>query len=160
MAAPITDYTTYDDIRAALGVSAKDLKDDTLALAIYSSYLEIDLEDVNPTLPTTYATIQNKTPPLTAEEVRILSTVQFFATYSVAKHLSVSLPIFAPKQIADGKASLQRFDNPYKDMIAGVNQMYDAAKNRVIAALGSATTKTPLVYFSTVAPDTDFVTGQ
>ena len=160
MAAPISDYTTPDDIRAALGVSAKDLKDATLALAIYSSHLEIDLEGISPTLPATYDAILNKTPPLTPEEERILSTAQFFATYSVAKHLSVSLPIFAPKQIADGKASLQRFDNPYKDMIAGVNQMYDAARNRLIAALGDITPKTPLVYFSTVAPDTDFVTGQ
>jgi len=54
----ITDYTTYDDIRAALGVESEEISDATLGLTLYSSYLDGELEDIDFTLPTVYQTLK------------------------------------------------------------------------------------------------------
>ena len=42
MSRPITEYTTYDDVRAALGVSVDDLEDSTLALDLYADMLDVE----------------------------------------------------------------------------------------------------------------------
>lgn len=162
MSISIDDYTTYDDIRAALGVTAKDLPDTTLALDIYSNYLELEMYEVDSTVQTTYETLVVDPSP-TAAESRFIAATRFFAIYCVAKHLTTSLPLFAPRQISDGKATLARFDNPYRDTIASVHQMYDMAKNRLATALSdigtAVATKTPLTYFSIITPSSDPVTG-
>lgn len=53
----ITDYTTYDDVRAVLGVSTDELEDTTLALETYASALLLDLEDVDVALPAAYSAL-------------------------------------------------------------------------------------------------------
>ena len=47
---PLTDYTSYDEVRAALGVSAEELEDETLQLDFYSISLTAELEDIADTL--------------------------------------------------------------------------------------------------------------
>lgn len=162
MTAPITDYTTYDDVRAALGVSVDDVDDTTLALNLYAASLEADLEDIDVTLPGTYATTAAIVTPTDAQS-RFLQSAKLFATFAVAKQLTSALPLFAPKQVSDGKSTMDRFANPYKDVVATVNQQYDRFKNRLtqtLAAIGTTTSAaTPLNFFSVVSPSTDPVTG-
>ena len=162
MTAAITTYTTYADIRAALGVSSDDIEDATLALALYANNLEAELEDIALTLPATYATTAALPTP-TDNEARFLSAAKMFAVYAVAKHLSSALPLFAPKQMSDGKASATRFDNPYRETIAAINQQYDRFKTRLetaLAAIGtSSATSVALTYMSVVSPAVDEVTG-
>jgi len=162
MTAPLTDYTTYNDIRAAIGVSLDDIDDATLGLGLYADYLETELEDINIDLPTTFATTKADPTP-TAAESRFLQACRLFATYAIAKQLTSSLPIFAAKQMTDGKAAMTRFDNPYKEAIASVNQQYDKMRNRLtqaLAAVGTSTeTATSLVFVSVVSPSVDPVTG-
>ena len=67
----ITDYTTFNDVRAALGVDDKDLPDSVLALDIYSAGLTQDLEDVDVNLPDTYLTVSAESSP-TAQQTRFL----------------------------------------------------------------------------------------
>ena len=67
----LTDYTTYADIRGALGVSEEEITDAVLALTLYEDGLVQDLEDVDTTIPDTYqATAELDTP--TAQEMRFL----------------------------------------------------------------------------------------
>lgn len=158
----LTDYTTYNDIRAALGVSDEDLEDETLALSLYSGALTQELEDISVTLPDTYAAKKAVTSP-TALEVRFLTACSLFATYSVAKMLTAALPLFAAKQVGDGKAVVQRFDNPYRETIKSVNNQYDQMRNRLVVALGAVGSgSAPTVskaYFGVISPDVDPVTG-
>ena len=162
MSAPITNYTTYNDIRAAIGVTDEELEDATLGLNLYAAYLETELEEVNIDLPTTFDTISDLATPSTAQ-ARFLQACKLFATYAIAKHLTTSLPIFAAKQVSDGKASMQRFDNPYRDTVAAVNQQYDKTRNRLtqaLAAVGTSTAATAsLVFVAVASPSTDPVTG-
>ena len=158
----LTDYTSYNGIRAALGVSDEDLEDATLALPLYSDYLTQELEDIALTLPDTYATTKDKATP-TAAELRFLKACQLFATFAVAKQLTAALPLFAAKQVTDGKAAVQRFDNPYKDGIKSINEQYGTMRTRLVAALSSVGTSGSAsvapVYFAVVSPATDPVTG-
>ena len=158
----LTDYTSYADIRAALGVSDEDLEDTTLALPLYSDYLTQELEDIALTLPDTYATVKAGSTP-SAAELRFLTACQLFATFAVAKQLTAALPLFAAKQVTDGKAAVQRFDNPYRDTVKNVAEQYDKQRTRLVAALAAIGTsgKSSVMqkYFSVVSPASDPVTG-
>ena len=154
----LTDYTTYADIRAALGVTEDDLEDSTLALTLYSDYLVQELEDVALTLPAKFAEVKAKGSP-TEAETRFLSATRLFSTFAVAKQLTAALPLFAAKQLGDGKATVQRFESPYRDTIKTVNDQYGRTRNRLIAALEAITTTSGTTvarqYFAVVSPSTD-----
>lgn len=158
----ITTYTTYDDVRAALGVSSDDLEDATLALGIYSSYLTMELEEVKIDLPSTYATIKALVSP-TDVQSRFLQATALFATFAVAKQLCTTLPLFAAKQETDSKASGTRFDNAYKDTIVSVGKEYSRVRNRLIQCLdavsSSTTNKVTRTFFSTISPSSDPIAG-
>ena len=161
----LTTYTTYDDIRAALGVTPDDLEDATLALKIYDDALTQEHEDVALTLQDTFDTL-SASPSPTAQETRFLTACRLFSTYAVAKMLTSALPLFAAKTTTDGKAAVGRFENPYKDVIKSINEMYATQRTRLVNALAavgtsSATaTATPRIYMSVASPSSDPVTGE
>ena len=158
----LIDYTTYNDVRAALGVSDENIPDAVLALNVYADTLTQDLEEVDLTLESTYTTTK-ALPVKTAAEARFLTACNLFATYSVAKQLTATMPLFAAKQVTDGKAQISRFDNPYRDVIAQVTAQYEKARTRLVAAfgaIGAVTTATVAKsYFGIVSPSVDPVTG-
>lgn len=155
-------YTTYDDVRAALGVTDTELEDATLALTTYEDALVSEFEDISMTLKSTLdATLAKATP--TEDEERFLRYARLFSAYTVAKLLTASLPMFGPKTITDGKAKIDRFNDPYRDTVKDVTAQYDKWRSRLSAAftaLGqSSSTPTVRVYMSTVSPASDPVTG-
>lgn len=159
----LTTYTTYDDIRAVLGVTTDELSDATLALQLYDDGLKADFEDVSLNLLTTFATVSAATPPLTAEQGRFLERMRLFATFSVAQQLLTSLPLFSPKTIGDGKAVMERHADPLRETVKRVTSGYERWRGKLeqaLAAVGTATTATtPRVYFSVVSPVSDPITG-
>lgn len=153
----MVDFTTYDDIRAALGVSSDDLEDGTISLAVYEVNLKSELRDVSASLATDYATVKAKSSRTDVEQW-FFEVTRLFSTYVVAKHLSSSLPMFAPKTHSDGKAEVTRFtDNPYKETVKAVKALYDQNRTRLQAAYAdykatSAPSKVDRVFFATSAP--------
>lgn len=160
--AALTTYTTYDDIRAALGVSTDDLEDATLALAFYADYLQTEMEAVDVSVPATYVSVKALASPSDIQ-ARFLMYSRLFATFSVAKQLTVSLPLFAASQETDGKASAQRFDDAYKATAASIIQQYDRTRARLVlalAAIGTTLVAPPtLVFFAQPSGSVDPVTG-
>lgn len=160
----LVDFTSHDDIRAALGVSVDEIEDATISLPLYENNLAVELDEIDLDLATDYATI-NALPTKTAVQTRFLTIAQLFATYAVAKQLTTSLPMFSPKEISDGKASMVRFaQNPYKDTIAEVKRQWEANRARLEAAYaaladGTAAPATVLPYLTVSSPDSDPVTG-
>lgn len=161
----ITVYTTYADVRAALGVDSEELEDSTLALELYASGLEEDLYDVSASLVQTYQGIKEKDEAVrTGQESRAYNLTRLFATYSVAKQLGAALPMFSPRTISDGKASVTRFSGePYKDVLEGVEEKYDLYRGRLVRALEELTASVSPVIERTqirvVTPAYDPVTG-
>lgn len=141
----ITSYTTYDDIRAALGVSDDELEDPTLSLSLYEDNLDVEFDDIDFTLKSTFATVSALTSRSDVEE-RFLQATRLFATYAVAYQLTGSLPLFSPKDIGDGKALVSRYaDSPYRAVTDKVKEAYSRARARLekaFADLGAASAPT------------------
>lgn len=160
----LVDFTSHDDIRAALGVSEDEIEDATISLPLYENNLAVELDEIDLDLATDHATVKALVTKTDAQN-RFLRAAQLFATYAVAKQLTASLPLFSPKEISDGKASMVRFaQNPYKDTIAEVLRQYQANRVRLEKAYAdiNATTAAPttvLPYLTVSSPDSDPVTG-
>jgi hypothetical protein len=123
---PITDYTTYDEVRAALGVSVDEIEDATLELDMYASALAIELEDIGDTLPGDFATIDGTDPSeRTDAQKKVHQGVKAFVPYALALQLASSVPLFAPKAVSDGKATVTRDSGaPYKAAIERCEREY------------------------------------
>lgn len=160
----ITDLTTHDDIRAVLGVSKSELRDATLLLAVYRNNLKLDLDQVDGGLLAAFLTLNPDESQRTAAEVTFASLVQLFATYSVARQLTVSLPLFSPKEISDGKSHLTRYAvDPYKATVQGVLDAFESYKSQLAEAFkglsASSVVSVVRTYISTAPAATDPVTG-
>lgn len=161
----LTDYTTYDDIRAALGVSGEELEDETLALEVYASGVSEDLYDISSTLTAVYTAIEAKAEgDRSDKEIRAYRMVRLFVVYSTAKQLGAALPMLAPKSVSDGKASMSRFaGEPYKEVLKRISEQYDLFRGRLIQALADLTSETTVAttrtHFRVASPIYDPVTG-
>lgn len=163
----ITDYTSYDEIRAVLGVSDAELGDEVLALPIVALGLEGELDDVTPLLTPKYKELKDKQEAGTAlepMEQRLLNVTQVFSAYAVAKNMMASETRFALKKITDGKASMERFSSDNTALYEGVLNGYYQARARLIAilvALGmiEAPTVRRRTYFGVAGLSRDPVTG-
>lgn len=160
----LLDFTSYDDIRAALGVSDEELVDATLALDLYSTNLEMELEDINLNLVTEYDAVSAiSVLARTTAQTRFYNLASLFATYAVARQLGGALPMFSPKDITDGKAATARFANPYKDTLKAIETQYGYAKGKLQDAYSalSAVTRASVtpVFMGISSPAYDPVVG-
>ena len=155
----LEDYTSFDSVRAALGVSVKESPDAVLNLDIYALFVQEELDDISPTLRAEFEAI---TPPgSTDEEKEKYDAVRVFSAYAVAYKASDSLPNSAPKTITDGKASMSRHaDSPYKYVVTEVRKSYIYWK-KYLENLIEDTEPTAVVQtlMTAVEPDFDPVTG-
>ena len=151
MPTALTDFATYDEIRAVLGVSDEELEDGTLALPMYLKLLQLDFGDIAGTLEAQYLAAKASITPSAAEQ-KLVDVVSVFSAYAISKHLLTSLPLFAPKRITDGRAETDRITDPFEGVREGVNSMYPVLKSRVgaaLAALGtSVTVNSARIFFS------------
>jgi hypothetical protein len=163
VAEPIIEYTTYAEVRSALGVSDEELEDSTLALNMYALALDAALKRISATLPADYGVIEAKdaTARSTAEQ-NVFDAVRLFSVYQIAAELT-GLPLFSPKQVTDGKAGFSRYaDSPYKEAIKQVRQKLDLYQNSlmsVYASFKSSSTPATRVWMGGGTPTTDPVLG-
>ena len=126
------------DVRALLGVSTFELKDETILLPVYQTQVDFEVDGVHPKLEATYATIAKKieenkqdpqNPVPTRIEKKIVGSTQVYATYALALILADSLGMFGLQKIADGKAEGQRAttaqENTYNNLLAKAEAVKD-----------------------------------
>lgn len=160
----LIDYTSFDDIRAALGVSIDEISDTTLSLNLFAFNLVSELEGISLGLMPYYEPLTQTIVTLDTD-IRFVQSVNLFSTYAVAKQACASLPMFSPKEQNDGKSSLVRFSlDPYKVTIGRISEQYEAAKTKLEAAFGATqNTGAPIAttrpYMSVASPTYDPVSG-
>lgn len=162
----LTTYCSFDEVRAALGVSPVELSNSVLALPVYEMGLVRELNRLSTSLNPAFSTVSRLLPAdRTSVQQSLYEAVVLFSVYAVASQVGVSLANFAPRSVGDGKASLTRFsDNPYEDVMARIESWKEDARNGLIAAFNAfegqdapAQTRSPL--FLASGRGTDPVTG-
>ena len=159
----LSDFTSFEDVRAALGVTEDELSDTTLDLRLYEYTLKADLERVDANLVGNYTAALALPNPNTAQ-IRLVESTKVFSTYAVARHLLAALPMFAFKEVTDGKASDTRFAlDPYKATTERVEALFLEALSRVKeAAAGLSPGAAPVVrrsFMAVASPASDPVRG-
>lgn len=119
MALPLSDYTTSAEVRALLGVTSKELKDEQLMLPMYRRLLSLDLEELDPSLEADYEALKSVT-PLDQTQQKFLDLTQLYASYAIALHVFPALEQFAPQKITDGRAEVQRSESDLNNLKEGL----------------------------------------
>lgn len=141
--ANLTDFTSYDEIRAVLGVSPKEVSDSTLALPLYARTLVFELTDMASDMDTVYLAI-SALPSVDRSTVqqRFYDVVQLYSAYSTSQQLLSSLPLFSPKRITDGRAEFDRQADPFEDVKVGVVEGLHQARRRLLTLYSTVTSVT------------------
>lgn len=163
----IVDYITYDEVRTTAGLSTDELPDSLLALPIYASALELELDSVVLTsdppgpgpLKTRYLQLEGL-PSLTPDEQRLYNLTRMFCAYAVAVEVTTSLSMRAPRTLSDSKATLTRFspESAYRDVIEALKLRLQSLKTSISAFGGGSSTNYTLIY--AVKPSYDPITGE
>lgn len=131
----LTTYTTYDEVRATLGVSKTELADTVLSLTQWDLLVTLGLEDVNLGIPTLYDTVAAlPTISRSTSEQRFYDLTRLYACYELAFNLLVSLPLFSVKSLTDGRAEFDRQNDVHKDVRDGVTATRDIIRLKLSAA--------------------------
>lgn len=142
----LTDFTTYDEVRAVLGVAEDELEDVTLSMPLYERLLGLDLEDVGAGITTEYLSVKAIAEgSRTTAQQNFFRLAQLFSSYAVAKHLLVSLPYFSEFRIKDGRAEMQRQQDPFELTADGVIGGFNDLRLRLSAAFTALAGGTTLV---------------
>jgi hypothetical protein len=148
---PLLRYTSYDEIRAVLGVSATELTDEALNQPMYDTHALIALDDVVVGIPTVFDTFSELSVK-TEAQTRFIGLVCLYVPYAIAKQLLTSLPMFGIQQLTDGRAGFQRNSNA---------AIYDSVRTSVQLVLGDIKLRLAVSYYGvtdTVAVSSSSVT--
>jgi hypothetical protein len=126
----LTTYTSYDEIRAILGVSATELPDSILSLSIYDMHTVLALEDIYIDLPYDFSVV-SALPTKSANQQRFLDLTKLYAPYAIAKELLTSLPMFSVKQLTDGRAGFMRQDDVQQQLKENIDGALLSLKYRL-----------------------------
>lgn len=162
----LTTYTPYDSIRAVLGVSAKELKDETLGLVIWETQFLLEMSDVDGGAGQVM-TLYNGLPTTgkSVAQQQLYDLVNMLATYSVARQMLTPASLAVPQKITDGKAAVERFDASNFDRVReGVLGTYNQLLGRLKVVLvklspTSQVAATDRTFISSVSTGIDPVTG-
>lgn len=133
-------YTSYDEIRSVLGVSATELPDGALNQPMYDTHVLNALEDVAVGIPALFVTVTGlPSGTATADQTRFLGLACLYAPYAIAKQLLTSLPMFGIQALTDGRAGFQRNSNA---------AIYDSVRNDVLLVLADLKLRLAAAYYA------------
>ena len=132
----LLDFTTYEEVRAVLGVSATELTDSVLSQPQYSTTLTLELREISTSVSTLYATI-SAIPEVgrTANQQWFYDLTRLTAAYAIASNLLISLPLFSVSRLTDGRAEFERQKDIFKDVKEAVEAMYGRLRGKLAELL-------------------------
>lgn len=154
----LTTYTTNDTIRAILGVSPREIKDETLALAIFEQQFLLEMSAIDNdvggavTQYTTVAAVPAE--DRTTAQQQYFDIVGMYAAYSVARQVLTGAPFSVVQKITDGKAEIERFSSSNFDR---VREGVDASCAQIMRRLKSLLSTLDPSVSSVIIPDRVFM---
>jgi hypothetical protein len=127
-----TDITSTNSVRAALGVSEKEIRDAVLLNPIYTTRLTEALHDMHPTMLADFVTASAVAEAArTEDQSRFVNLVQTYSAYHIAKQCMGSIEMFAPIRIKDDRAEMQRRNDPYAQLRKDIAETLPVIKMRL-----------------------------
>lgn len=171
MTEAITTYTSYDAVRAVLGIDETDIPDAVIALDMYAQALE---RTFRLTVPTVHeiggdgnlisrfedlaAKVEADEPTATDEETFYYGQIKLFATQLVARELLPGLSASLKRSESDGKASATRFSSEatFRDIAARVIDSCAGTRFVIMNAVLPSGVTIPQM-LAAISPETDIV---
>lgn len=162
----LTDYTTYAEVRAILGVSIHELPDSILALPNCSRALHTRLYSTTGTFGSITGTLidifddLSAKASLTGAEDNMLALIQQYAAYVVAEACLSGLSLLVMKTESDGEALQTRFsaEATFKDVPKNVRQQMTSLLSQIDSVMGSEINVMPML--AALSPALDVVTNE
>lgn len=156
MAIPILSLTDSDQVRAALGLSSRDVDDQFFIDRKADRELRLALFEWFPNYASEYS---SWTTNASANQEKI-DLLESYATYQTAYIISSGLSMMALQKVSDSKFTAARFEGIDLDSISELmRSKANQLKTRLQEVLGTAHDG-PVNLFSSVAPSYDPVTGE
>ena len=130
----LSQFTSPDAVRAALGVADEEITNQDIALPMYEQVLQLDLYELETTMADYFLGMPVDISARSAAQTRFADLMNLYSCYVVAKHLLISLSMFAPKLIKDSKTELERVIDPYAQTREGVRGFYHSLQAKLLAA--------------------------
>lgn len=151
-------HTTSEQVRAALGVTDKEISDQQLTDLNLSIQLEVELGEVYP--DHVVAVAAGQAGGATAAEVRTYQIITLYCQYQCAAFVLPAFQNFAYQKISDGGVEYQRFskDNieDTRKEILGMRDKYKALLSEELSGAGES----PLSVMVAVTPSFNPVTNE
>lgn len=150
-------YTTTDAVRAALGVTVRELDDGQITDLTIVDQLEVELD----TVYADHVALKAKIDALTAttEEQAIWKRLKLYVLYEAAVIMLSNIQLWSAQKITDSDVEMQRFmkDNLQDtiDRITALRDKYAALVNPTLFPDGALYS-----HLTTVVPDYDPVTDE
>lgn len=160
----LTDLTSYDSIRLALGMDDDELEDNALGAEYLLFSVKSELRAQSALVAYMYIAEKAEEERVDAEQ-QLFEAVRLWVPFVVGMQLRSTLPLGAPKQIADGKASVARdaaapFTLTMQVLMDEYNRLKVLVQDAVTAFNGATVTRHAIqTYVSGGVPTYDPVTG-
>jgi hypothetical protein len=114
----LSDIVSPDEVRAMLGVAAKEFKDQTLQLPIYLRSIKIECDRADARLWGLYKGLPDS--GLTDDQQNFSDLFCTFVGWSAAKLIAIALPQFSPQEVGNGQAVMHRNDDAATSVMADI----------------------------------------
>lgn len=153
-------YTTTEAIRAAIGVTNKEVEDVQITDLNTADQIEISLEGVYPDHVALKAAIDGGTP--TAEQTRLYKLLKLYCQYEGAVICLMAGQHLLAQKITDGDAEMQRFNKDnMQDTLNQIMSMRDRYRGLLSVGVVTPTvTMATLPILTAVTPAYDPVTNE
>lgn len=152
-------YTTTEAIRAALGVTVKDVSDSQLTDLNLTDQLSLELDAVYPDHAAAKTAAEDVSP--SAAEVRVFKIIKLFCQYQGAVFTLPGYQNLIAQKVSDGGFEMQRFvkDDIEKTKVE-ILSMRDKYKSLLELELDSTDTQAPYAVLVVAVPNYDPVTDE
>lgn len=114
-----------------LGVGIKELKDAAVDLPIYLRSVKIFTDRLDARLWPYYLALPSDPTTYTSDQQNFSELFLAYIGWTTARQMSISLTQFSPREIGDGKATMQRQANSAMDVLANIDAQLGAVSQQL-----------------------------
>lgn len=161
----VSDFTTYQDIRVALGVSTEEIEDAEIEIDTNRTVLAEAFDGLDAGMLAAVQDLPEDEENRTSLQLKFGRLARMFATYTVANQLLNSVEMFSFLKVADGRASAERAQEAFATLRTNIQAMLARVSAKLLEAYAAlnptaaVVTPEPLSFATAVGVAVDPVTN-